>query len=148
MGKKKKSFCVKTGRFLWAEMSFPKPPWEVRDQSVLSMTTPHSTPPPVACASHLLGLKWGFLQELLASLVAQTVKSLPALWETCVQSLGQKIPWRRKWQPTPVVLPRESHRQRSLVGYSPGGCKESDTTERLHFPRSAIQPSQPSAHPA
>ena len=40
-------------------------------------------------------------------------------------------PWRKKWQPTPVFLPRESHGQRSLVGYSPWGCKESDTTERL-----------------
>ena len=44
-----------------------------------------------------------------------------------------KIPWRRKWQPTPVFLPGESHGQRSLVGYSPRGHKESDTTERLHF---------------
>ena len=40
-----------------------------------------------------------------------------------------KIPWRRKWQPTPVFLPGESHGQRSLAGYSPYGCKESDTTE-------------------
>ena len=40
---------------------------------------------------------------------------------------------RRKWQPTPVFLPGESHGQRSLVGYSPRGRKESDTTERLHF---------------
>ena len=40
-------------------------------------------------------------------------------------------PWRRKWQPTPVLLPGESHGWRSLVGYSPWGCKESDTTERL-----------------
>ena len=38
-----------------------------------------------------------------------------------------------KWQPTPVFLPGESHGQRSLVGYSPWGRKESDTTERLHF---------------
>ena len=44
-----------------------------------------------------------------------------------------KIPWRRKWQPTPVFLPGESHGQRSLVGYSPQGRKESDMTERLHF---------------
>ena len=47
-----------------------------------------------------------------------------------------KIPWRRKWQPTPVFLPGESHGRRSLKGYSPQGpqgCKESDTTERLHF---------------
>ena len=38
-----------------------------------------------------------------------------------------------KWQPTPVLLPGESHGGRSLVGYSPLGHKESDTTERLHF---------------
>ena len=34
-----------------------------------------------------------------------------------------KIPWRRKWQPTPVLLPGESHGGRSLVGYSPWGCR-------------------------
>ena len=44
-----------------------------------------------------------------------------------------KIPWRRKWQPTPVLLPGESHGGRSLVGYSPWGRKESDTTERLYL---------------
>ena len=36
--------------------------------------------------------------------------------------------WRRKWQPTSVFLPGKSHGQRSLVGYSAWGCKESDTT--------------------
>ena len=41
----------------------------------------------------------------------------------------RKIPWRRAWQPTPVFLPGESHGQRSLVGYSPWGRKQSDTTE-------------------
>ena len=40
-----------------------------------------------------------------------------------------KIPWRRTWQPTPVFLPGESHGQRTLVVYSPWGCKELDTTE-------------------
>ena len=44
-----------------------------------------------------------------------------------------KIPWRRKWQPTPVFLPGESHGQRSLAGYSPWGHKESDTTARKMF---------------
>ena len=44
-----------------------------------------------------------------------------------------KIPWRRKWQPTPILLPGKSHEQRSLAGCSPRNCKESDTTERLHF---------------
>ena len=38
-----------------------------------------------------------------------------------------KISWRRKWQPTPVFLPREFHGERSLVGYSPWGFKEVDT---------------------
>ena len=43
-----------------------------------------------------------------------------------------RAPEKRKWQPTPGLLPGESHGGRSLVGYSPWGCKESDTTERLH----------------
>ena len=42
-----------------------------------------------------------------------------------------KIPWRKKWQHAPVFLPGESHGQRSLVGYSPWGCKELDTTKLL-----------------
>ena len=41
--------------------------------------------------------------------------------------------WRRKWQPTPVFLPGESQGWRSLVGYSPWGRKEWDTTELLQF---------------
>ena len=43
-----------------------------------------------------------------------------------------KIPWSRKWQPTPKFLPGKFHGQRSLVGYSPWGLKESDTTEQLN----------------
>ena len=60
--------------------------------------------------------------------MAQRLKCLPA-----TPSWVGKIPWRRKWQPTPVFLPGESHGWRSLVGYSPWSRKESDTTERLHF---------------
>ena len=41
------------------------------------------------------------------------------------------IPWRRKWQPTRVFLPGESHEQRSLASYSSWGHKESDTTEQI-----------------
>ena len=65
--------------------------------------------------------------------VAQRVKCLPAMRKTWVQSLHWEDPRRKKWQPTPVFLPEKSHGWRSLVGYGPGGCKESDTTERLHF---------------
>ena len=50
-----------------------------------------------------------------------------------------KIPWRRKWQPTPVFLPGKSHGQRNLAGYSPWGSKELDTIERLSTPTHIIQ---------
>ena len=43
----------------------------------------------------------------------------------------RKIPWRRAWQSIPVFLPGEFHGQRSLVGYSPWGCNELDTTDWL-----------------
>ena len=48
-------------------------------------------------------------------------------------SLCTFMPWRRKWQPTPVFLPGESQGRGSLVGCRLWGRKESDTTERLHF---------------
>ena len=61
------------------------------------------------------------------------VKRLPAMRESWVQSLGQEDPWRRKWQPTPVLLPGKFHGWTSLVGYSPWGRRGSDTTEQLHL---------------
>ena len=68
--------------------------------------------------------------------MAQMVKSLPAVQETWVQSLGWEDPWRKAWQPTPVFLPEESHGLRSLAEYSPWGNKKSDIIKRLihtHF---------------
>ena len=59
------------------------------------------------------------------------VKNPPAVQETWVQFLCEKIPWRRAWQPTPVFLPGKSHGQRNLVGYSPWVHKVSETAERL-----------------
>ena len=53
--------------------------------------------------------------------------------ETEVQSLGQEALLEMKWQSTPVFFPGESYGWRSLVGYSPWGCRESDMTEGLHF---------------
>ena len=49
-----------------------------------------------------------------------------------------KIPWGRKWQPTPVSLPGKSHGQRSMAGYSPWGHKELDTTQRLNNSRLTV----------
>ena len=50
----------------------------------------------------------------------------------------RKIPWRRKWQPTPGFLPGGSHGQRSLAGYGPRSHKELDTTEQLNDNRDRI----------
>ena len=65
--------------------------------------------------------------------MAQLVKNLPAMQETWVRSLGWvgKICWRRERLLTPVFWPGEVHEQRSLVGFSLWGHRESDTTERL-----------------
>ena len=49
-----------------------------------------------------------------------------------------KILWRKKWQATPVFLPGESHGQRSLVGSSPWGLKESDMTEVTQHARTGV----------
>ena len=57
------------------------------------------------------------------------VKHLPTMPETQVQSLGQENPLEKEMATTPVLLPKKFHGQRSLVGYSPWGHKESDTTE-------------------
>ena len=59
-------------------------------------------------------------------------------WATSL-SLFTFIHWRRKWQPTPVFLPGESHGQRSLVNYSPQDHRESDMTERLTHRHKAKQ---------
>ena len=69
------------------------------------------------------------------------VASLVARWESVCLQCGRpgfhpwvgKIPWRRKWQPTPVFLPGESHGWRNLVGYSPWGRKGSGTTTLTAF---------------
>ena len=55
------------------------------------------------------------------------------LWLGIWFNSGCMTPRRRRWLPTPVLLPGKSHGRRSLVGCSPWGHEESDTTERLHF---------------
>ena len=69
---------------------------------------------------------WGFSG-------GSVVKNLPASvgkHKRCrFDSWVRKIPWKRKWQPTIVFLPGKFHGQRSLIGYSPRGGEELDTTE-------------------
>ena len=68
-----------------------------------------------------------------ASLVAQRLKHLPPMRETQVQSLGREDPLEKEMVTHSSVLAWRSRGQRSLVGYSPQGRTESDTTERLHW---------------
>ena len=71
------------------------------------------------------------IKSIRVSLVAQMVKNMPAIQRPRFDSWVRKIHWKNEWKPTPAFLPGESHGQGNLVGYSPLGCKESDTTERL-----------------
>ena len=73
--------------------------------------------------------------------VAQQVKNpsvMQEMRETEFNLWVRKIPWRRKWQPTPVFLSGESHGQRSLAGYSPQGYKELTMTEATEHARMHI----------
>ena len=67
--------------------------------------------------------------ELRASLVAHTVKKLPAMWETWVQSLGWEEPLEKGKATLSSTLAWRIPIDRNLAGYSPCGCRESDMTE-------------------
>ena len=62
-------------------------------------------------------------------MVAQTVKRLPTMRETQVQSMGQEDLLEKEMATLYSILPVRSHGRRSLAGYNPWGCKELDTTE-------------------
>ena len=59
--------------------------------------------------------------------MAQTVKNMPAVWETQIWIWIGEIPWRREWLPTSVFLPGEFHGQRGPVGYIVHGVAHSQT---------------------
>ena len=63
--------------------------------------------------------------------IANMIQQYP-LFQLVTKITGKVNIWRRKWQSAPELLPGKSHGPRSLVGYSPWGREESDTTERLH----------------
>ena len=71
------------------------------------------------------------LQYSWATLVAQTAKNPPAMWETWVQSLSWEDLLEEGMATHSCILAGESHGQRSLEGYSPWGCKDLDITEQL-----------------
>ena len=77
-------------------------------------------------------LGWVKSETFNLGYVAQTVKRLPTMQETRVQSLGREDLLEKEMAPQLVFLSGKSHGQRNLEGYSPWGREESDTTERLH----------------
>ena len=89
--------------------------------------------------SHTIGAKVGRTEQLKAhASLSNLVTDRRAMSGTCLPEdsslrLALVVDWRRQWHPTPVLLPGDSHGQRSLVGCSPWGCWGSDATERLHF---------------
>ena len=91
------------------------------------------------CGYYLFELKWPprsfrFWQRTywwMGSLVLQTVKNLPAIQVTWVWSLGWEDPLEEGMATHYSILAGESHRERSLAGYSPWGCKESDMTKHI-----------------
>ena len=105
---------------------------------VLTLWDPMNCSPPVSTVS-------GILQAIILDWVAITFSRRSSRGRTSVSCIGRQILyllslqgsqlsiyiWRREWQSTRVFLPGESHGQRSLAGYSPWGCRESDRTKRL-----------------
>ena len=88
----------------------------------------------------LTSVRWSFIIVMICISLKWAMSSFACAYQPPVFLLWKNIFLdslpifgRRQWQPTPVLLSGESHGQRSLVGYSPWGRKESDTTERLHF---------------
>ena len=109
-------------------------PWTVACQALLSMGFSRQE-----YRSGLLFLSPGDLPDLRDRTQGLNTHLLHWQLDSSLSHLGSPLfcvcicSWRRKWQPTPVFLPREFHGQRSLAGYSPWGCKELDTTDS-HFP--------------
>ena len=114
---------------LWDPMDCSPPaPLSILEQGAISSSRGSSQPRDrthVSCIAGRFFTNWTTREAQ----VAQVRKNLPTSAGE-VRDVGGKIPWR-EWQPTPVFLPGEFHGQRSLVGYSPWGLKESDMTERL-----------------
>ena len=117
----------------WSGLTFP-PARDLSDPGIES-TFPAS---PASEVDSWLAKPSGQLTELIALCKEGSISMLP-WWLSGKEPTYQcrrcwfdtwfrKIPWIRKWQPTPVFLPGKSHGQRSLVGYSPWGLKELDTT--------------------
>ena len=117
----------------WSGFPFPSPMHESEaTQSCLTLSDRMDRSPPGSSIHGIFqarALEWGAIAFYLVAL------NLPEMQETQLQSLDQEDPLEKEMTTYFSFLPEESHGQRSLVGYSPWGRKESDTTERLTLSR-------------
>ena len=99
----------------------------IRDSSLISGW---EDPLEEGMATHSSILAWRILwTEKPGRLQSVGLQRVEHNWSDLAAAAAEVLSWRRAWQPTPVFLPGESYGQRSLAGYSPWGCKESDITE-------------------
>ena len=117
----------------WSQLPFPSP-GSLSDPGIksMSLTSPALAGRFFTTSATCLVLSEACFPELYSGLYSYIGERI------CLQCKRPefspwvgKMPWRRKWQPTLVFLPGKFHAQRSLVGYSPWGHKESDMTEQL-----------------
>ena len=126
------------GAFVWSKLLMRLSILIENSPHVLSCRFTHSF---LSSVGHLLHYQDTFCSHRLkylfiylfneCYLVAEMVKSLPVMQKTRLYPRVGKIPCRRAGQSTLVFLPREPHGQRSMVGYRPWGCKDSDRTQWL-----------------
>ena len=112
---------------LWCWRRLLRAPWTARRSNQL-----RSSNSKYSLEGLMLKLKLQYFGHLMKTTNLLEKTLMPGMRETRVWSLGRGSR-RRKWQPTPVLLPGESHGGRSLEGYSPWGRKELDTTEKFTF---------------
>ena len=108
---------------LWIYLSFSPPQGKFLTWPSFSLTLLHSKP----SLHFYCKIFW---KRILVSIISLTFFSPSFNW---FSSPLASLVWRRRWHLTPALLPGKSHGRRSLVGGSPWGREESDTTERLHF---------------
>ena len=112
-------FQTKTSQFLIFLASAPRSRWALT----------HGSPDHQLVHRHLPFCQiYSPLLSLRAPQGGSVVKNPPAMREVRFDPWVRKSPWRRKWQPSPALLPGKAHGQRSLGGCSPWATKELDTT--------------------
>ena len=113
----------------WQSLFSPRQRESLSPSSAFLSQVLSSFPSPARMLNIISSKIWGF-EHKRKNVVLLTVYPLGT---ANTLGWGKRKAQTRKWHPTPVLLPGKSHGQRSLVGYSPRGHRESDTTERLHF---------------